>query len=406
MQIDVVSIVRTMIDTPNTPFTARQLAKTLALDNENAVRKAMERLEEAGVLRRVKRGAYIALLGARQAVGQVRMKTRGFGFVQPLGGKPAEDIFVPRRAVGGALDGDFVLVEIDPGRHAFREERCPVGHVKAVVKRAASTLVGTLTKTGSRMQVEPDMLRGARSIRLLDPPPADAKPGDKVTVRLEAHGAASGEPRGRVIEVLGREGDPFMEHRIVARHYGFEASFPPAVSSEAEAMREIVPDNAEDFRSHLVVTIDPEDARDYDDAVGLTVRPDGTALLEVHIADVARYVRPGTACDAEARRRTTSVYFPGMAIPMLPERLSSDLCSLVPDKPRPAKSVLMEIDAEGQLRSTRVANGVIISKHRLTYQQAQAMLASPSSGPTRSGKRPCPSSRGWNRSITRSGRAN
>jgi ribonuclease R len=186
------------------------------------------------------------------------------------------------------------------------------------------------------------------------------------------------EPQGRVIEILGRPGDPEIEYRIVERKYGLPVEFSPEALAEAAAIPECVPEEErvgrEDFRAEYSVTIDGETARDFDDAVTLNKLEDGNYLLGVHIADVSHYVREGSALDRDAYARGTSVYFPDRAIPMLPPRLSSGICSLQPLRERLVFSVLMEVDSRGAVVRRRFSQGVLSSRARMTYTSLAKIL--------------------------------
>jgi len=371
----IAEIVALMLERGYKPMSVSEIASKTGVGDEKIVRRALEELKAARIVNRASRGGYLALLGARRAVGVIRMKARGFGFMEPIGGKPAEELFVPKRSAGAAMDGDLVLAELGSGWRDCRRGRTPVGRVIRVLQRASSEVVGTLVRSGKRYEVAPDMIRGPGSIRILNAPPKGAAPGDKVVVEIDPKADYSGQPVGRVVGLLGRRGDPFLEQRLVASHYGFSEEFPEDVLTELRGInRDRDRRPREDFRDNLVVTIDPEEARDFDDAVGLTVTVKGTYLLEVHIADVAHFVKPGSALDREARRRATSVYLPGFAVPMLPEKISGELASLVPGRDRPTKSVFIEMTQDGDVVSSRVTNGLIRSTRRLTYRGAQEIL--------------------------------
>src|SRR5213079_1162939 len=209
-----------------------------------------------------------------------------------------------------------------------------------------------------------------------------ANVGDKVVVRFDVWESRHVNPEGEIIEVLGPASAPGVDVLSIIRKYHLPAEFPKDVLDQAERIPEKIDsrqlEGREDLRKEFIVTIDPDDARDFDDAVQVEKTNSGWRL-GVHIADVAAYVEPGSALDREARRRGNSVYLPDRVIPMLPERLSNGVCSLNPDVDRLTHSVFLQFDKAGRTRSARFAHSVIRSAHRLTYKQAYAILnATPS----------------------------
>src|SRR2546423_6416388 len=220
--------------------------------------------------------------------------------------------------------------------------------------------------------VDERSLRGRRIPRL------EELDGAVVNVELLRYPRGGAAPTGRVIEVLGRPGDLGVDTEIMIRKHHLPHVFSPEVMAEAEQRARPVTEaerhGREDFRHLPIVTIDGETARDFDDAVYVERRGDGGWGLQVHIADVARYVRTGTALDAEARLRGTSVYFPGRAVPRLPEGLSNGMCSLKPREERLVMSALMEFDATGRIRSARMTSGIIKSAERRTYANVNKVI--------------------------------
>jgi len=367
----IVRVIETMVKQRYAPMTVAEIGAQLDIDDKKAVRDVLKTLKAEGIVNRVSRGGYIALVGVKRAVGAISLSAGGFGFMKPIGAKPAEEIFIPKRSTGGALDGDLVLIETGAGYRNCRTGRLPTGTVVCVLQRANSRIAGTLRREGKRNVVYPDIIHCATPIQVLGALPGEARAGDKVIVKIEPRGRRLA---GHIAEVLGRKGDPFLEQRLVAARYGFSEEFPAQVKDELAGIDNRSMDGCEDFRGNLVVTIDPENARDFDDAVGLTLTAEGTYLLEVHIADVARFVRRGSALDKEALKRTTTVYLPAMAVGMLPEVISGNLASLVPGEDRFTKSAFLKFDKKGKLLSSRVTNGLIHSSGRLTYQKAQDIL--------------------------------
>ncbi len=337
--------------------------------------------------------------------GRLDLHRDGFGFVRPetrqAGGD--DDIFIPPNEMNGAMQGDQVLVELAPPRPDGRLS----GRIARVLTRRNPTVVGifhyalhehapgnTVTPLDERM-TQPILIpfglelppeAGDRTPhRVVSENIGPRKPFDNtsslegmvVDVEITDWPTPTRSARGRVIEVLGREDDFGVDVEIVIRKHHLPHVFPTNVLDEARAAAHLDTEEAalrRDFRELPIVTIDGETAKDFDDAVFVR-RHGATWELQVHIADVAQYVTPGSALDLEARLRGTSVYFPDRAVPMLPQELSSDICSLRPGEDRLVLSCVMMIDAEGEILSYEVTPGVIRSVSRMTYTQVHAIIS-------------------------------
>ena len=305
-----------------------------------------------------------------QVVGVLRVHRDGFGFVEPLGGKE-EDVYLPRREAERAVDGDLVRVELEPRRG--RTE----GRLLKILERRRQSAVGTYFERGKNAYVVPrdPALRG--TIRV--PPTQLAKEGDLVKVRLAPRQGDGAVLSGEVAGSAGKPGDTSAEVLSIAFAEGFDDEFSPQAMDEASRIslqvpaEEIFGEGRRDLRQLPLVTIDGEDARDFDDAVYCEPRGNGWRLL-VAIADVSHYVREGAALDAEAYRRATSVYLPNRVLPMLPERLSNGVCSLVPNEDRLCLVAEMFFDQAGQLRSSELYPAAMRSAARCTYEEVQAVL--------------------------------
>jgi ribonuclease R len=339
--------------------------------------------------------------------GRLDVHRDGFGFVRPetrqAGGD--DDIFIPPNEMNGAMQGDQVLVELAPPRADGRFS----GRVARILSRRNPTVVGvfhyalhehaqgnTVTPLDERV-TQPILIPfgleqapatvGSTPHRVVSenigrPEPGIAAEtgsgleGMVVDVEITDWPTPSRAARGRVIEVLGREDDFGVDVEIVIRKHHLPHVFPANVLDEARAVAHLDEEEAagrRDFRDLPIVTIDGETAKDFDDAVFVR-RHGGAWELQVHIADVAQYVTPGTALDLEARLRGTSVYFPDRAVPMLPQELSSDICSLCPAEDRLVLSCIMMIDPDGEILSYEVTTGVICSVRRMTYTQVHAVI--------------------------------
>jgi ribonuclease R len=372
-------------------------------------------------------------------VGRLSMHRDGFGFVIPqanslnpdLKARLAGDVFIPPPATGSAMHGDQVLVEIT----AFRPDGRAEGRIIRPVSRAHPTIVGIFHyghrhnyvtpldgKVGQEIIIPPGMENPAN----VAPPPSAAvvgesrphrrrqdalktagetpalpgkkqKSADRVIGEEAAHPttwddldgvvvdveitdwpSATQNPRGQVVEILGKEDDFGVDVEIMIRKFHLPHRFPPEVIGEAQAIEAVIPapelKHRRDYRDLPIVTIDGETARDFDDAVHVRQLANGNYELQVHIADVAQYVTPGSSLDQEARLRGTSVYFPDRAVPMLPLELSTDICSLRPQVDRLVLSCTMEIDHQGEVVGYEINEGVIRSAERMTYTAVNAVI--------------------------------
>jgi ribonuclease R len=340
-----------------------------------------------------------AAVNRNLVVGTLTMHRDGFGFVRPLDGESREhlagDVFIPPFEVGEAMHGDQVLVELSPHAREGRRE----GRVVRVMERAHATVVGTFHYGQRHNHVRP--IDDRIKMDVIIPEGAEVVPvtssaedrvigkeagqrswqdleGLVVDCEITDWPTATKNPRGRLIEILGYEDDFGVDVEIIIRKHHLPHHFAPSAIAEAKA---ISPQIAEaeltgrrDFRAVPIVTIDGETARDFDDAVFVEQHADGTFELQVHIADVAHYIRPGMDIDREAEIRGTSVYFPDRAIPMLPIELSTDICSLRPALDRIVMSCIMQIDQRGEIRSFEIMPGVIRSAQRMTYTAVQQVL--------------------------------
>ena len=402
----------------------KQLVRELALPGDER-RELNDRLQKM-----VASGALIALDSDRYAlpqaaadknlvVGRLTMHRDGFGFVIPdANSLPAAfksrlsgDIFIPPHLIGNAMHGDRVLVDISNVRPDGRAE----GRIVRPVVRANPTVVGVFHYGSRRNYVKPMDAKITQEIVIpegMEWPEASDDRGESVSPQrtqgkkksvdrvLGDEAARRGEwsdlegvvvdveitdwpsqtqnPRGRVIEVLGREDDFGVDVEITIRKFHLPHHFPAAVIEAAQDAPKTISEpelqRRKDFRALPIVTIDGETARDFDDAVLVRTLENGNFELQVHIADVSHYVTPGSALDQEARLRGTSVYFPDRAVPMLPLELSTDICSLRPQVERLVLSCLMEIDHRGEIVGYELCEGVIRSAERMTYTAVNAVI--------------------------------
>jgi len=353
-----------------------------------ALRGTLRDLERAGEIARIRKDRYVLPAEADLVTGKLSLHPVGYGFLTSE--KPGEpDVFIAAENVGTAMHRDRVVARISLEPPAGRIKGRREGRVIRILERAHDTIVGTLQQSRNFYFVVPDDPRFVHDIYVRPVAAVQedrrsetaATVGDKVVVRLDDWQSRHVNPEGEIIEVLGPASAPGVDVLSIIRKYHLPTEFPSDVLEQAERIPERVEAQQiagrEDLRNQFIVTIDPDDARDFDDAINVEKLANGGWQLGVHIADVAAYVEPGSALDREARLRGNSVYLPDRVIPMLPERLSNGVCSLKPEVDRLTHSVLIQFDKRGVAKSARFARSVIRSAHRLTYKQAYAILNSP-----------------------------
>jgi len=338
--------------------------------------KALHDLELAGDIVRVRQDRYALPEDADLAVGTVQVHRDGSAHV--LRDKPGEpEFYLTPENTTTALPGDRVVVRHLRDQPPFRGYQ-PCGRVIRILKRGTTTAVGTLEKSARFWHVVPDDKHFVHNIYVPHPaPPLQPNQGDKVVVKLGEWKSRHVNPEGEIVEVLGPADKPGVDIESIIRKFDLPTKFPENVLAEAKGFADTVPPAAaqgrEDCRGTLVVTIDPDDARDFDDAINVEKIKDGWKLT-VHVADVSHYVLPATPLDHEAYKRGNSVYLPDRVIPMLPEALSNGLCSLRPDEDRLTFAAFLEISREGKIRKSRFAKCIIRSARRFTYKEAFARL--------------------------------
>src|ERR1700756_3926989 len=406
----------------------KQLVRELGLRGEQRreLDERLERMVASGQLLRVDSDRYAlpsASSGKNMIVGRLSMHRDGYGFVLPdpksMGDRfkgLAGDIFIPPPFIGNAMHGDQVLVEVVTIRPDGRAE----GRILRPVNRAHPTVVGTfhygsrhnfVTPIDEKIRQEiviPPGMETAENDADRDAPPRtitrdglksrsprksvhrvlgdeaarrtgwDDLEGVVVDVEITDWASPTQNPRGKLVEVLGREDDFGVDVEITIRKHHLPHRFPAEVLNEAQAVENVIPASElkkrRDYRGLPIVTIDGETARDFDDAVTVRQLANGNYELQVHIADVAQYVTEAGGLDQEARLRGTSVYFPDRAVPMLPLELSTDICSLGPHLDGLVLSCVMEIDHRGEVVGYEINEGVIRSAERMTYTDVNAVL--------------------------------
>ena len=316
-------------------------------------------------------------------VGLFRRAAGGYGFVRPaeaLPGDRSTDIHVTAADSLDAASGDTVRVRLSQSRDVRRPG--PAGEIIEVVKRRTTRFVGSYIAKASSGWVQIDGTAFARPVAVGDPGAKGVSEGDKLVVEMVRFPTRLRDGEGVVVEVLGRAGDVGVDTQTVIHEFGLPGPFPEAALEDArrqaELFDETVPADRRDLTQRTIITIDPVDARDFDDAISLEKVERGHWLLGVHIADVSHFVREGAPLDQEARARGTSVYLPDRVIPMIPEVVSNNLASLQPDRVRYAKTCWIEFTAEGVPVHSAVEPSAIKSCRRFAYEEVDLFLADPS----------------------------
>jgi ribonuclease R len=372
-------IVAWMRDDAPHPVRASELGVALGIgrDDRRILRRHLRQLVAEGQVVRL-RGARYAIPGRiRLVTGVLRTSRRGHGFV--ITEADADDLYIAANRMASAVDGDRVVARIEGHDRSGRTS----GRVIRILERGRSTVVGRFEPAGTRKGglgfVTPDDPTIRREVIVPAGAEGDAKAGDVVVIRVTDWGDEKRAILGEIAEVLGAADSPEVDVLSVIRGHELPVDFPAPVTERAERIRArgLRPADLrerENLRETVTFTIDPSDAKDHDDALSIVQHADGGWTAGIHIADVSFYVRPNSVIDREARRRATSVYLVDRAIPMLPEALSSDLCSLVPDQDRLTLSVFIDIAADGTVRDSRVAQSVIRSRNRLSYDRVQELF--------------------------------
>ena len=366
------------------PSKPRKLAKELNLASESdypAFREALRELMHGG---RVVLGAGGNVVlppehtRENEIIGTYRQNRRGFGFIVPTDPSGHEDLFIPEGENAGAITGDVVRAKITnrdqrDGKVMYR------GRIIEIVTRTQKRFVGEVVKRHGVWMVLPDGNILTEPILTPDAAGRHVKPGTQVVVELTRYRAENQPAEGVITRLLGQRGEKDVDLRSIIIQFNLPEEFPEAVLDNA---REVVDQfNAErqwpdrlDLSDKIICTIDPDDAKDYDDAISLEKLDNGQWELGVHIADVSHFIPTGSPLDVEAKERGNSCYFPGYVIPMLPEILSNGVCSLQEGVPRLCKSAFIVLDDSGHPVRTRFANTVIRSANRLRYREAQAII--------------------------------
>lgn len=397
---DIQKAVLDLVRSPNyQPLKPKGIARRLQMtgDDANLVKQAVKKLVSSGLL--VYRGGHQVELASGKTgekrgksgksrgnliQGTFRRRGSGNGVVRLAPDVAAElsfdEIHIPAEWAGDASSGDRVAVRLAKRRRGGARVS---GQVVELLERQTSQFVGTYSERDGSGYVQVDGNVFARPIYVGDPGARNVQPDDKVVIEMLRFPNHYREGEAVIVEVLGPIGKPGVDTRSVMREFGLPDRFPDDVledaRKQAELFEESIPEDRLDLTGETIITIDPADARDFDDAISLSRDENGFWRLGVHIADVAHFVQPKTPLDREAQKRSTSVYLPGRVVPMLPEVISNGLASLQPRKLRFAKTVFIEFSPEGARTHVDLHRSVIRSTRRLTYEQVDAFLEDPES---------------------------
>lgn len=362
------------------PMTQAELMSRLTLpaQHEPILHEALETLLAKKKVE-LSNGRYVWKKKDQETItGILRLHPRGFGFLQVQGpSQYNEDIFIPKHLTQNAVDGDQVEVVVNQDSYS---EKGPEGKVIAILSRGRTHLAGIILSTprgGNALAYVP-LLGSAQRVLVQTDPAHPIKVGDRIIMEVMDWGKKEDETLCKFSHYIGHISDASCDIKAAIEEFGIRSDFSSKVISEAEDFGKSVKKgdlkDRVDLREVECFTIDPDTAKDFDDALSLSKNESGNYELGVHIADVSHYVAPGTALDAEASIRCNSTYFPSVCVPMLPHALSDNLCSLKPNVNRLTVSVFMEFDRSGTLANYRIAKSVIKSAKRFTYREAKQVL--------------------------------
>ena len=348
-----------------------------------AVRAALKQLKSQGLVAHIKGNRWGLPHTGKPIEGRLEVHAKGFGFVVS-DHEGTDDIFVPRKQLKGAIHGDQVLVRLNPPRtRRQRRQRAArtskrEGRIVKILNRKHARIVGRLAHEGAFTYLIPDNPKLPHPVEVIDiAPGVRMRDNDKGVVKLPPPVQTTSLLQGTLIEVLGPAGYPYVETISLLKAHGIEEAFSQEVLNEAREIDPLLDQeiaHRRDLRKLVTVTIDPPDAKDFDDAISLRPLSDGSTEVGVHIADVSSFVLLGTAIDREARRRGNSIYLVDRAIPMLPNRLTTEICSLQPHVDKLTWSLLLNVNEKGDVVKHEIVPSVIHSSAQLSYEEVQRFL--------------------------------
>ena len=365
-------ILKALRSEPERWFRSGDLAQAMDIEDNEEYLHFVDVLAELSAQKLVRRDrrTYRYSPTTDRRTGILHCHPHGFGFVEAVDSE--EEFFIREHNMGEALDGDLVRVGVAAKAQGDKKRQC---EVIEVLDRRRDKVVGTFQRRGHFAFVDPDDQRILQDVYVPEEAFNGATDGDKVQVSIDRFDSRKASPEGRILRVIGASDDPNVRVLSLAMSMDVKADFPSEVQKEAERIPEAIPpseiNRRLDLRDQPTFTIDPVDAKDFDDCIHVLRTDNGNYKVGVHIADVSHYVEPESAIDTEAIERATSTYLVDRTIPMLPEKLSNKVCSLRPKEDKLAFSVLMEVDPHGEVVDYEIRETVIHSKARLTYGEAQ-----------------------------------
>ena len=362
-----------------TPQPASRLAESLGAGGQTypEFKEALEDLRQNGQVAIDARKNITLPAMPNRVIGTFRSNARGFGFIVPLEPNAYGDLYVAPTDTAGAMNNDVVVARAL--KRGMRDGQTRYsGVITEIIEHGGRRFVGTLQRNEETWYVLPEGKGFFKPILIEDAPSSGAKVNDKVVLEIVSYPHGNEPATGAIVEVIGKAGLYDSELYSIIAQYNLPTEFPDACREQAQQITErYAPDRTEnraDLTGQTIVTIDPPDAKDFDDAISLSKTCDGHWRLGVHIADVSHFIPMDSPLDVEAKKRGNSIYLPLKVLPMLPEVLSNGICSLQPNQKRFAKSAWMVYDAEGKLLSTEFDNSVICSTARLTYEEVDRIL--------------------------------
>ena len=381
MLIDPNNIIKFIRSKKYRPMTSNELAEHFDIqdDEYNDFCEIIYELENNGKIVKIKKDQYAWPKKLGLAIGTLECKPQGFGFVIPVDEDSKHDIYVNEEFMGAAMHGDLVVVRI-PGKKLGKKRvkrKCDSGKIVDILRHANELVIGLLKKTRQMNYVVPDNSALFKDIYVADNDLNGAVCDDKVIIKIVQWPTRHLNPEGVITKILGKEGDPGVDIKSIIHQFELPHDFNRKIKDDISSIPYKIPEDEyekrKDLRDETIITIDPEDAKDFDDAVSL--KKEGNKwFLGVHIADVSYYVRPGSSIDNEASNRGNSIYFPGEVIPMLPEKLSNEICSLKEGSDKLTKSVFVTFDSKANIIESVIKNTVINVKKRFNYNEVTHIL--------------------------------
>ena len=364
-----------MSNHPGESYNYKQLAMRLqvkSMDMKRQISEVLRELGEKGELEEISTGRYKMRQRGAYITGEVELTAKGSAYI--ISNESKEDVFVAFPNLKHALNGDKVKVLV----YARSRDRRPEGEVVEILERKKGTFVGVVQRSANYAFLIPTGKQLPYDVFIPTEHLNGAENGDKVVVKIKDWPESQKNPVGEVIEVLGRPGDNDTEMNAIMAEYELPVKFPPNVLKAAEKIPLDIPEEEirkrRDCRELTTFTIDPKDAKDFDDALSIRRLSNGNWEVGVHIADVSYYVKPGSIIDKEAESRGTSVYLVDRVVPMLPERLCNEICSLRPDEDKLTFSCIFELNGNAEVQKSHIARTVIRSNRRFAYEEAQEVI--------------------------------